>query len=395
MEIEADRVYLYRTDTDSDVVPFERYEELAHAALSSLNLELPGEGTIALKPNITIPAGPDSRIITHPGFISGMIKRLLELGVTPERIAVMEGYSPRHPSTRRRQERRRFHRPRPEHSGTWKRPRYGELPEVSGYADSLDAFGLDLVNHDESEAVEVPVPGGVVFEQLRFPGCMTEAAFLFNVPVAKCHNLACTTLCTKNLQGLVLSPQRHMCGRQEEDMAVPEEHLPRLQERGVSLHEERFCHKHADLVTAVRNTGIPRLCVVDGMVGRDGTAFNEGRNWPLGWTLIGRNETHVDTVGTYLFGLDPGRTPYLQVAAERGLGTNRIEAIEVVDLKTQQVLGMDALSACRHDPPLMPLVRYRDGYTARFRQDGSVVPWALDMVNEMRDKEGLAPIPPA
>jgi uncharacterized protein (DUF362 family) len=397
MQIEANRVYLSRTAADSNVVASERYQELAYTALSCLDLELPAEGMIALKPNITIPVAPDTRIITHPGFIAGIIQRLLELGVAPERIAVLEGYSPRRHGTRKRRQHsphRHFQR-RPEHSATWKHPEYGELPEISGYADALDAFGLTLTNHDDSEGVQVQVPGGVVFQQLRFTHHAAEAAFLFNVPVAKCHNLSCTTLCTKNLQGLVMSPQRHMCGRQEEDMGLPEEGMPRLLERGISLHEERFCHKHADLVAAVRNTGVPGLCVVDGMVGRDGTAFNEGRNWPLGWTLIGQNETHVDTVGTYLFGLDPGMTPYLQVASERGLGTNRIEAIEVVDLATQQVLDTDALAAYRHDPPLMPLARCQEGYTARFRPDGSIVPWALDWINEQREKEGLEPIPAA
>ena len=34
---------------------------LAYAALSCLDLELPTEGTIALKPNITIPAGITER----------------------------------------------------------------------------------------------------------------------------------------------------------------------------------------------------------------------------------------------------------------------------------------------------------------------------------------------
>ena len=395
MNIEADRVYLYRTEVDGELVAFDRYAELACAALSCLELELPETGTIAIKPNITIPAEPDSRIITHPGFVAGMVKRLVELGVAPERIAVMEGYSPRQPGVQRVRKPHRFRRQSPEHSATWRRPRYGELPEASGYAHALDAFGLDLVNHDQCGVAEIPVPGGVIFSRLRVPDCMAQAAFLFNVPVAKCHNLSCTTLCTKNLQGLVLSPQRHMCGRQEEDLGVPEEDLPRLQPRGVSLHEERFCQKHADLVAAVRGTAIPRLCVIDGMVGRDGTAFNQGRNWPLGWTLIGRNETHVDAVATYLFGLNPEMTPYLQVAAERGLGTNRVQDIEVVDLKTGQVLDGKALAAHRHDPPLMPLVRYQDGYTARFRADGSLVPWALDMVNERRIKDGLDPIPPA
>ncbi|MFA6108609.1 MAG: DUF362 domain-containing protein [Candidatus Latescibacterota bacterium] len=393
MRVKADRVYLYRTAIDDDVAPFGRYEELAHDALSRLDLDLPGTGTLAFKPNITIPAEPDTRIVTHPGFVVGLLRRLLELGVSRERLVVMEAWGTPHTDAGRQHHHANHHRHHanfPEH-GNW-RP-HGHLPEVSGYDAALAALGLSLTNHDLSEGVEVPLPDGVVFRHLRLTHHAAQAGFLFNVPVAKCHNLSCTTLTTKNLQGLALSPQRHMCTIQAEDEGVKAEELTRITDSGLSLHEERFCHKHADLVTAVRRTGVPRLCVVDGLIGRDGTAFNEGRNHPLGWVLIGDNEVHVDAVGTYLFGLDPEKTPYLRVAAARGLGTNRVAEIEVIDLSSGRSLDAKALAGHRHAPPLMPVARYENGYYPRFREDGSVVPWALDRVNEQRRADGLEPIP--
>jgi uncharacterized protein (DUF362 family) len=394
MKVEADRVYLFRTAIATDVAAFARYEELAHDALGRLDLELPATGNIAFKPNITIPAEPDTRIVTHPGFVVGLLKRLLELGVARERLVVMEAWGSPHPNARRHhhhhQHRHQHHADFPEH-GSW-RP-HGHLPEVSGYDAALAALGLSLTNHDLSDGVDVPLPDGVVFRHLRLTHHAAQAGFLFNVPVAKCHNLSCTTLCTKNLQGLALSPQRHMCGHQEEDEGLTEEVLARITDSGLSLHEERFCHKHADLLTAVRRTGVPRLCVIDGLIGRDGTAFNEGRNHPLGWVLIGDNEVHVDAVGTYLFGLDPEKTPYLRVAAGRGLGTNRIAEIEVIDLSSGRSLDAKALAGHRHDPPLLPVARYEGGYYPRFRADGSVVPWALTRVNAQRLADGLEAIP--
>ncbi len=391
MKIDPHRVYLYRTAADSDQVPFEDYKRLAYEALSRLELDLPQEGTIAFKPNITIPAAPDTRIITHPGFIVGMLQRLLDLGVAADRLVVMEGYGPRdrQAETRNRQ-RRSMHKPHQhrahrQHAHAPRPP----LPQASGYEDALARLGLTLTNHDDTDGVDVPLPEGVVFRNLRLTHHAARAGFLFNVPVAKCHNLSCTTLATKNLQGLALSPQRHMCGIQAEDAGLSDAELTRINDTGISVHEERFCHKHADLIAAVRKTGVPRLCVVDGMVGRDGTAFNEGSNYPLGWTLIGQNEIHVDTVGTYLFGLDPEMTPYLRVAAQRGLGTNRIADIEVFDLASGNRLDAAALAGHRHSPALMPVSRYEGGYYPRFRNDGSVVPWALDRVNHQRQEDGL------
>jgi hypothetical protein len=129
--------------------------------------------------------------------------------------------------------------------------------------------------------------------------------------------------------------------------------------------------------------------MIDGVVGRNGTGFNEGENHPLGWTLIGENEVHVDTVGTYLMGLDPFQTPYLKVAAERGLGTNNVEGIKIIDLTTGKVYDKDTLQALRPKKPLMPICRYHKGYYPRFRRDGSVVPWQIDRVNTRRQADGL------
>lgn len=232
----------------------------------------------------------------------------------------------------------------------------------------------------------------MVFGSLEFSREVTECAYYVNAPVAKCHNLICTTLCMKNMQGTVKSPQRHMCGVQREDEALVEE-LGSMTPRGISLHEERFCHKQSDLTTARRSLPAPRLCMIDGLIGRDGTGFREGTNRPMGWTLVGGNEVHVDAVGTYLMGLNPERTPYLEVAEERGLGTGHIDRIEVVNVATGERLEGEALAAHRSDPVLMPLSRLNGGYAPRFREDGSVVPWALERGNQWRARRGQEPIP--
>ena len=138
---------------------------------------------------------------------------------------------------------------------------------------------------------------------------------------------------------------------------------------------------------------MPRLSIVDGMIGRDGTAFNEGENHPLGWTVIGNNEVHVDAVATYLMGLDPLMTPYLRVANERGYGSNQIDDIEVIDLATGELMDGTALQQARRGEPLMPIAGYGAGYYNRFGPDGSAVPWRLKDVNEQLKEDGKATIP--
>ena len=50
------------------------------------------------------------------------------------------------------------------------------------------------------------------------------------------------------------------------------------------------------------------------------------------------------------------------------------------------------LQAARRTEPLMPISRCNSGYYARFREDGSAVPWRIDDVNQQLTKDGLEPL---
>lgn len=366
MRIDSDRVYLFRAQIEGNEAPFEAYRDLAQAALRLVDLALPEEGTVLLKPNATVLFPAEKRIVTHPGFLAGMADALVEKGVDAGRLVVADGQSGE----------------QPENGNTWK---------GAGYTTMADSRKLTLAELNDRPSRNVPVPGGVVFEAYPIYREVTDCAFFFNVPLAKCHNLGCTTLAVKNLMGILARPERHLCHIQDVDRPY-ESDLWRLTESGLSLFEDRFYHKLCDLVAALRSLDIPRLCMVDGLVGRDGTAFNEGENHPLGWTLIGENEVHVDTVATYLMGLDPETTPYLRFAALRGLGSNRLDEIEVADLAGGGVMDPKALARIRSKKVLMPIARYEGGYYDRYRADGSVVPWRIDDVNEQRRSDGLEPV---
>lgn len=369
MKIDPEKVYIFSPNLELEETPegpiasFDVYRKLAYEALSALELSLPEAGEILLKPNATVLYPPEKRIITHPGFLAGMLDSLVDRGIRRERLVVAEGQSGEYP----------------DHGHTW---------EVSGYKGALEERKVPLVVMNGVETRQVPVEGGVVYPSYPIATAVTDCAFFFNVPLAKCHNLGFTTLSIKNLMGILTSPMRHLCTVQEVDKELGDD-LWRLTESGLSLFEDRFYHKLCDLVAALRSLGMPRLAMVDGLIGRDGTAFNEGDNHRLGWTVIGENEVHVDAVATYLMGLEPEDTPYLKFAAARGLGTNRIEEIEVVDLSSGQVLERAELEELRVKQPLMPVARGRDGYYNRFRKDGSAVPWRVDQVNEQRQKDGL------
>jgi uncharacterized protein (DUF362 family) len=368
MKLSPDCVYIARHPVAGNEAPFEEYQQLAHKALDTLELDLPETGDLCLKPNATVLYEPAKRIIVHPGFLAGMIESLTGRGIDPARLIVGDGQSGEDPDK----------------DHTWK---------MAGYTDAIGDRGAILMPYNNAPARDVVVDGGVVYDRYPIYTAVTDSSFFFNIPLAKCHNLGCTTLSIKNLMGILARPERHLCSTQEVDEPIGAEALIRLGDSGYSVFEERFYHKLCDLLVALRSLELPRLTVVDGLIGRDGTAFNEGANYPLGWSLVGVDEVSVDTVGTWLMGLDPLATPYLQFAAARKLGTIRLEEIDVVDIATGDKLSASELEEIRRSEPLMPLSRTSNGYYARFRDDGSAVPWRIHEVNEQRAKDGLEPVP--
>lgn len=367
MPIHPDAVYLARAPINRADAPFATYQELAYRTLAALEVPLPAAGTVLLKPNATVLYPPEKRVITHPGFVGGLLDALRDQGVSAERMVVADGQS-------------------------GENPRAGHTWELCGYRSMVAERGVRLaeMNTDEDSRV-VAVADGSVYDRYPLYREVTDCAFFFNVPLAKCHNLGCTTLSIKNLMGIIAKPERHLCAIQTVDQPWAAD-LWRLTDSGLSLFEDRFYHKLCDLLVALRSLGMPRLAVVDGLVGRDGTAFNEGSNFPLGWALAGVNEVHVDAVATYLMGLDPQATPYLQFAHARGLGAIDPEQIEVVDLASGTAHSGASLAELRPAAPLMPISRCQGGYYKRFRTDGSAVPWRLDDVNAQRQQDGLAPV---
>ena len=315
MQLNPDSVYLVRREIAAAEAPFEEYRQLALEVVKGVDIPWPQSGKVLIKPNATVLFPPEKRVITHPGFVGGLLDGLLEAGVQREQLVVAEGQS-------------------------GENPKEGHTWEKSGYAPMLRDRQVPLVSLNGAPTRPVQVPGGVVFEAFPLTTEVADCAFFINAPLAKCHNLGCTTLNIKNLMGILVSPERHFCVLQEVDKPH-EEGIWRLSESGLSHFEDRFYHKLCDLLAALRHVGMPRLCVVDGLVGRDGTAFNEGENYPLGWSLVGHNEVHVDAVATYLMGLDPEETPYLRFAAQRGLGKIAVDQIEVVDLAADKPFGKD------------------------------------------------------
>ncbi|MEW6750088.1 MAG: DUF362 domain-containing protein [Candidatus Latescibacterota bacterium] len=331
-----DAVFVRRTDAASfaDREGFRRAGYAMAAALLSASGGAE-DRRFVIKPNVVCgsepgargkdgPAASDQGIVTDADFVGGIVARLRELGA--RRIAVAEGGGPT--------------------------PMTG-VYEERGYARMAAEHGIELLDLNKEPGTYAPhelnwtAVEGVVFREIPFVRPINDADTVFlNVPTMKTHNLGIISLCGKALQGTIAMGYRHFCsGLEDACRRFPDaatHYQPDVLERVRALYEahcrdgypcwsqegdryEGYAQRTCDAVQAHRGF----LCIVEGVIGRDGTAFHQGKDVLANLTVGGVNPVHVDAITAYLMGHDPRNIGYLKVAQERGLGQCDPAAIPV------------------------------------------------------------------
>lgn len=315
----------------SEPARWEDFRRAARDAMAAMQIELGGEKAV-IKPNVTVGekyADPDCGIGTHPGFVHGMADYLREHGVRPSGVYVLE--DPRDTDDNE-----------PRH---WRGTGYDRLA-----AERIVKLRCPTTHTcvRRSVADHQALPTLNVGRLAVAPNTV-----LFNVPKLKTHNLAITTLCLKNLMGVVNVFDRHYCHQawQEIPAALRHDDRPRnewMDERVHGLWQEGLARRLNDTARVVT----PSLNIVEGVVGRDGTGFQRGRNYGLGLVIAGVNMVAVDSVASYLMGFDPAQLVYLRMAAEAGLGSNDLSSLRVYGVQDGAIVPCPDLAALRADPPL-------------------------------------------
>ena len=319
-----DTVCLLKTHLDGLPGP----ETFRSAALNLMRAIRPPLGArVVIKPNVVWKMPADSGVVTHPAFVGGLVDALRERGLSADDIVVAEG------------------------GGIEADHDMAEFFTLAGYADELGSRGVELRDLNEDSSIAMAVTGGHVLHTLHVAHTIVgEERTVINVAKLKTHNFATVTLCVKNMQGM-LSPihHRHLCTR-----------YPRYEGDdglGVDLNlldsPSRFFDKLVDLAQALR----PDLHIIEGVVGRDGTGFQRGKNIPMGIALAGINPLAVDTVGAVLMGLDPQEVGPLRAVQERGLPGTDPNQIRVLIVRNGQLAECRDWQCYRADPPFMVIQR--------------------------------------
>ncbi|MEM2028982.1 MAG: DUF362 domain-containing protein [Candidatus Bathyarchaeia archaeon] len=255
--------------------PIEVTLKALEAIREDLNF-LSNEKQVLIKPNYITAHHPSTGVTTDGRVIEGIVRFLKERGIG--NIIVGEG---------------------------------------SGLANTLEAFrvaGLDkigekwnikLMDLNKDDFIEVYPPNPLALRKVRVAKTALESTII-SVPKLKVHRLTTVTLGLKNMMGALAS-------------------------KG-SMHNGRLNENIADLASILK----PSLTVIDGIVAGEGHEVS-GSPVEMNLVIAGTDPVAVDAVGAAVMGISPTEVKHLVLAEKKGLGTCRLENIEVIGEPVERV----------------------------------------------------------
>jgi uncharacterized protein (DUF362 family) len=211
-----------------------------------------------------------------------------------------------------------------------------------GYEEVAKALNATLIDlngfHPYSGFASTPVgKGAFIYDTFSFNPILEEIDAFVSVAKMKCHFECGVTHSMKNLIGLVPVKEYRLGETHWWRSALHgqgNETKTRLPRVILDLNRARPIH----------------LALIDGIKTAEGGEVPRGTFHPVqpGVLIAGKNPVATDAVATAAMGFDPTVEPpappflrgdnYLNMAHELGLGTNRLEEIEVVGASIDEVL---------------------------------------------------------
>jgi hypothetical protein len=337
IETHSDAVFIARSNVDVKTNTT-AIRDFAHQLCSSLLEEratpdssIPVNTEIVFKPNVTSWAGSGTPIEstmgiqTDPNFVEGMFLGLEDLGVSASNIYIREAnYFAQ------------------QVDGQW----YSDLALRTG----VNMKELSPISGLQPEDIQwVDVPNGIWFTRIPYLWPVNApGSCLFNIAKLKSHLMG-MTLCSKNLQGTNVRPYVKHCTAWNTPMngvdtgdTVPDafttikanydRHAAIGIPRWATLQDDPggasagglWQETHATRCLDNNSVIHPLLNMIEGIYGREGPFVSGpdngyGRDIMTNVVIFGKNSRHVDNIGVYLAGHEPGNFGFFHLAVERGL----------------------------------------------------------------------------
>ena len=180
--------------------------------------------------------------------------------------------------------------------------------DSSGYR-LLREKGYEIVDLKKTETVMMKVPNNVVFPEIESHRIVQEADVIISLPKLKTHDQTEITCSIKKLKGLLSDKYKRL------------------------MHQEGLFEGVVDLLSTVK----PQLAIVDGIYCQEGLGPVFGKPVEMDLIVAGRDLVAVDAICGAIIGFSPEEVLLTQTAAKRGIGTAKLEEIEVLGEPVKKV----------------------------------------------------------
>ncbi len=190
------------------------------------------------------------------------------------------------------------------------------IGEGTGFGDTFDAFKIAGVNEvaerwkvrmldlNKDEFVEINPPRPLALRKVKIAKTALGSTIV-SLPKLKPHRWAGVTLSLKNMMGAV-TPKG-------------------------SMHV-RLSEKIVDLASIIG----PSVAVIDGIIAGEGHETS-GNPVEMNLVIAGTDPVAVDAIGAAVMGICPESVKHLRLADETGLGTCRLERIQILGEPVEKV----------------------------------------------------------
>lgn len=236
---------------------------------SDLGEVLSSKRPILIKPNYIVAKHPSTGMTTDSRVVEGVVKYLKDHGIDDITIGEGSGWAE-----------------------TFEAFKVAEIDKVA------NKYNVRMVDLNKDRFVEVCPPNPLALKRVLVAETAIKSCII-SVPKLKVHRLTLVTLGIKNMMGALAS-------------------------KG-SMHNGRLHENIADLASVLK----PSLTVIDGIIAGEGSEI-DGSPVKMDLVIAGTDPVAVDAVGAAVMGIPPTEVRHLVLAEKKGLGTCRLDRIEVL-----------------------------------------------------------------
>jgi uncharacterized protein (DUF362 family)/NAD-dependent dihydropyrimidine dehydrogenase PreA subunit len=242
---------------------------------------------VFVKPNLLLAVAPNKACTTHPEILIAVIRRLQKAGAEVSFGDLPGGF----------------------HAGSTR-----NVHQVCEMSRVAEATGAELVTLEKHGFKLVNIPGAKKMKQIHAPRRLYQADAIINVCKLKTHMQAMMTCAVKNMFGMTTTQDRLIAHR-------------------FSSYRD-FSEALVDIYSGLPK---PALNIADAVIGMEGTGPTQGTPVKLGYLLGSADAVALDAVAAAAIGFQAHEIWTLEVARRRGIGTARLQDIEIVGERLEAV----------------------------------------------------------